>query len=169
MPAGTACFVVDGVRATKRAPTVDKNSHVECPLCSASVLLTQMRAHMLSQDISILIMGAFRSVTMRVDFVEGTNVQQQWPSPKVVVGPSNQTANTNTPSATGQQLERSRRVPTFWSTALTVTLDHANSLFGSTTPSATSEPYTQISFPMVLTRLSSWISRSRIGRRRKWI
>ncbi|KAF9778154.1 hypothetical protein BJ322DRAFT_1147952 [Thelephora terrestris] len=42
---GAACFVVDGVRARTRAPTVDKNSRVKCPLCDASVLSTQMRMH----------------------------------------------------------------------------------------------------------------------------
>ncbi|KAF9782877.1 hypothetical protein BJ322DRAFT_1009302 [Thelephora terrestris] len=42
---GVACFVVNGVRATAGAPTMDKNSHANCLLCGVSVLSTQMRVH----------------------------------------------------------------------------------------------------------------------------
>lgn len=42
---GVACFVVDGVRAMTGALTADKNVHVDCLLCGASVLSTQIRTH----------------------------------------------------------------------------------------------------------------------------
>ena len=100
MSLGTACFVVDGVRATTRVSTADKNSHVDCHLCGTSVLLTQMRPHtgrhiirhLYGMDESDLKQGvcatqawyrlqyannAFRSATTHVDFVVEVNVRQQ--------------------------------------------------------------------------------------------
>jgi len=102
LSSGAARFMGDGVRATTNKSTVDKASHIDCLLCDASVLLTQMRTHMghhiicrlygmneadLKQEVSGVHyirccshLQPLRLVTMPAGFAAGVNVHlQMWP------------------------------------------------------------------------------------------